>query len=80
MRKYLEQYDSKIGDIIDNPESRSKITNRVILTNDTKNLFRTGQILGYCIFKISRRELDKGLLDLEDDLNQESLKNNWLIL
>lgn len=46
----------------------------------TARLFKTGQILGYCIFKVSRRELDERLLDLNEEETQLSLKSNWLIL
>ena len=43
-------------------------------------MFKTGQILGYCIFKLSRIELSKNLLNLDSTLTEESIQNNWLII
>lgn len=80
LRKYLEQYDSNIGPMIDNPESRNKNTNRIMIGSETTHLFRKGQILGYCIFKVSRRELDERLLDLNTAETQAAIKGNWIII
>ena len=52
----------------------------MVLDDAASFLFKTGLILGYCIFKVSRRELDPKLLDLESEVSQKNLKSNWLTI
>lgn len=51
-----------------------------MIGSETTHLFRKGQILGYCIFKVSRRELDERLLDLNTAETQAAIKGNWIII
>ena len=80
LRRYLEQYDSNIAYIIESPETKDPETGNLLLDEANSYVFKSGLILGYCIFKVSRRELDPRLLDLESEITPGSLKSNWLTI